>query len=185
MKTSLLALALVATLPALAHAEDGVTASVTPREAISREATTYVQLGGAVGADWAAIYTAATVEGGVRLAHSAVWLHGQVAAGAADEGWGRSGHGTYRSLRAGVEARGAFPGTHDLVRIYGGLDVGYDSVGFSDTMGESAGRTVAVVRTGLDVGGANLRFRPGFELMPSASDTVGGLALTAALAYQW
>lgn len=181
MNASLLAIALVAAVPTLAHA-DGVFASAAHEASASHEPSAYLQLGSSLGADDAGMWLAGTLDGGLRLGDTPLWAHGQLGYGSASEGFFQSGHGTFESARGGLEARVIIPHTLGIVGVYAGFDVGYRSLGFGDKMSSSAGDTVAVARGGLDLGTTHLRFRPGIEMLPVEN---GPLALTAALAYQW
>ncbi len=176
-----LALALVTAIPTLAHAAD-VDDSVVEHELTApRAPSAYLQLGSTLGTDDDGMWLAATVEGGLRLAHTPLWAHGQVAFGSAEElfVWDDGDRGRFTSARGGLEARATVPYTDGLVGVYAGIDIGYRSLGYGDPMSSSSGTAIAVARLGFDVGGTHLRVRPGLD------GTTDGLALNAALAYQW
>lgn len=183
MKTASLAvaLALVAAIPALAQA-DGAAASVDDGAPAYSDPRSYLQLGGALGSERDGLWDAVTLDVGIRLSETPLWAHGQLAIGGATDGLFEEAenHGSFRSGRAGLEARAVVPGTNGMLGAYAGIDVGYRSLGFGLMSSSSAGTAIAVGRVGLDLGTRHVRLRPGID-----AETRGGLALNAALAYQW
>jgi hypothetical protein len=193
-KSLAIAFVLVAT-SSIAHAQaPGVVAAQPvpapePHYYVSADLTSGV----GSGIDW--LYGGAGVDGGLRVSR-VWWLHARV------DTVGRIGYGTTNDLtlmspqggivdsRIGAEARGCHSSS---LCMYGGADIGY-RVG-SSGRGEDLTGVLVALRGGLDVGSANLRFRPGVELLGAAAPGVSrgdapypllpGVGLTMAVAYQF
>ena len=177
MRNALLALTLLATTATIAHAEPDH----------------YVETGAMAGANSELLTIAGTVEGGLHLSETPIWLRAGIATGVGGELFA-AGHGEFLQLRAGAETRScAWNGV--LCGIVG-VDLAYQHTAFTghDTLsfGENVTRTdmssttaemIAIPRIGLDVGG-RVRFRPSLELDlgPNGAD---GANATLAVAYQW
>ena len=190
MKLAALALVLTASLPSLALAAPAASTAQKLTVHAPTEPTTYLQIGAMIGGENAGDYWAGTLDAGLRLGHTPLWAHGQIAIGDAVNRDGQYGGGTdegvYRSLRGGLELRGAVPGTHGWLGGYAGVDVGYHSLDVTEAnMSVHASSAVVVLRGGLDLGGEHVRVRPGFEVTPLASAGGEGFVVNTAVAYQW
>ena len=90
-------------------------------------------------------------------------------------------HATYLfEARAGLELRGCV--WNGIACVVGGADLGWIHEGMS--AGAALDATAVIPRAGLDVGGDQLRFRPGVELA-LGNNQYRNAAMTVAVAYQW
>ena len=189
--TNRLVLGAIALTVSVARAEPGI---ATTHSTSSEADTLYVSVGAAVGVDAAMdwLYTGLALEGGSRLS-STWWLHGGVSI-ASRTGWGTPSHMTVVSptqidsygVRVGPEARRCWQG--GAVCAVAGVDVGMRAI---ERYHKLSG-LVLVHRIGLDLGSANLRFRPMVELALGPTDSSEGppvpdpaIGLTMSFAYQW
>lgn len=190
MRNPLVVLGALAVTTTVAAAEPpGLTASVAPAAAPAD----YVSVGAMFGGD-GFLDGQIAVEGGHHL-QGAWWLHGLAATGlVADD----QGGGPIAQARAGIEAR-TCTAPKRLLCAFGGADVGHQTITWhsheGSSMDEHHDDAIASLRAGLDLGGDNLRLRPGLETyhVLYGSDVTNGHAplsligfnLTLGVAYQW
>lgn len=148
-------------------------------------------------------YGALQLDGGYHLGATPLWLHARFAQGALAARFQRMStrSSDFTEARLGLEARGCVLADH--ICLVGGVDFGYRhglsaaapaSPGSSPASPGSAasataaavtgGLGVAIARLGLDLGGANLRFRPSIETSVHHGGW-SGLALSSGIAYVW
>jgi hypothetical protein len=129
-----------------------------------------------------AMYGALMVEGGHRILHNWLWMHGQGAVGALqniDESAGSPA--SYLEGRVGLEARSCAP---DELCVSAGVDVAVRGEHFMAVYDHFDSTTVALVpRLALDLGGDHFRVRPAFELALGSDGNGGGFSIVAG--YDW
>ena len=164
-----------------AAAADGV--ATGDDTAASTRAKSYVSLGATAGLEWIGSYRAAQIEVGRRISPR-WWAHGSLSLGLGQDA-PMSTPGRYLSVRGGLEARLPLTFTHDVVRVVGGLDVGYRTLTTTDPYRDEPtveDGVVLVPHVGLDIG-TTIRFRPGIDM--TLQGGISGVGASAALAYQW
>ena len=140
-----------------------------------------------VGADRFA-HAALTLEGGVKVPNTPLWIHGMAATGNATD---FEGGGPYNRVLAGIETRSC---SSIYLCLSLDLDAGYQTLTWSGDPGDAdehyEGMALAG-RIGIDTGGEHVRFRAALEIVtvhdhsnvtPLAWDSGAGLAL--GIAYQ-
>ena len=166
----------------------GVTpASAQPSPATDAAPTGYLELAPVAGLGLT-LYAAASVEGGYHVGHG-LWLHGAFQLGNLVEIAFSSQEGSdcvvtdtgYRMVRGGVEERLCTRGG-GLCGIVG-ADAGYlREYQISVANPRDVRAAVIVPRVALDIGGGQLRFRPGIEAGFSRSG-IETLGLTGGVAF--
>lgn len=182
-----------ATVFVLTAALAGV-ASADP-DAPTAAASQYVDVAGTAGVQYSVIGIGLAAELGVRLGHSAFWLHGDAAAGQGDAIYYANSSGSFQQLRAGAEAR-----TCDQHTACGfvGLDLGVEHAhwaGYEETLSGyvpsnapwmvgDVTQPVIVPRLGGDFGGPRVRMRTSVE-WPVSRDGLVGIEGSLAILVQY
>ncbi len=168
---------------AAAPADDGVTvAQPAPRSELPAG---YLALDATAGIE-AVFYAGLSLNGGLRIARSPLYLRGQIERGKATQIFADAG--TYNTARLGLEARAC--GAHAHLCVFGGVDGGLRRAEVFDDQEDGGAPHVisgpmVFPRAGLEVGGTRVRGRLMLEL-PTAFDdneSFTGVAVTAGVGY--
>jgi hypothetical protein len=192
MRNVLIGLASLLAATTVVHA-DPLAVSSHPTDTAAP--TTYVQGGAMIGGNDGYVTIGGSGELG-KLVAPHLWIHGSLTEGLAGQLFA-TGNGSILQVRAGADAMGCLGS--GVLCAYVGADAGYQHTTYAgmtdplfcgdngcdrEPIDESHDRMIGVGRVGLDIGGKNLRWRPGFEAAVSG-DGVNGVNITQSIAYRF
>ncbi len=180
MRNVLIAFATLAATTTIAAAQPALTAAAPAPAATANDS--YVGLSMTAGADDVGIYGGWVVDGGRRISDH-TWAHVGLTLG----GMAGVDEPVYAShfsrAQAGLETRRCVLDGAACAVL--GADVAYRDEQLMAEYDQGARRGLAgIARAGLDTGSKHFRFRPSLEGLVD-SKGLGGVGVTAGLAYQW